>query len=153
MNYAELFSEDRVILDTSAHDAGAVLAQLAQALVGGDAALAEREAEVRSALEARESQGSTGSQGVGIPHVKLAGLDDARVALLVHHGGIDYRALDGEQVHVFFAVLRPEDKADEHLGLLRWIASVAQHDDFVSFARQAGTPAEIVELLHEMTTA
>ena len=122
-------------------------------LVKGNAELEGREAEILAALETREAQGSTGSQGVAIPHVKVAGLTSVSIALLVNRDGVDYRALDGEAVKVFFGVLRPEEKAEEHLGLLRWIASVAQHEDFVSFSCQADSPAQVLELLHELTTA
>ena len=153
MNYLELFREDRVLLDSSAGDASSVLRTLAATLTEGEPSLAGREAEVLAALEERELQGSTGSQGVAIPHVKIAGLAQVRVALLVHEAGVDFRALDGEQVHVFFGVLRPEETANEHLGLLRWIANIAENGDFVPFARQAGNPAGLVELLQEMTPA
>ena len=153
MSYPDLFSEEHVLLNATAGDAGSVLAALSEVLVKDNAELAGREAEVLAALETRESQGSTGSQGVAIPHVKIAGLSKVSIALLVNRDGVPFRALDGEDINVFFGVLRPEENADEHLGLLRWIASVAQHEDFVSFACQADSPAQVLELLHELTTA
>jgi mannitol/fructose-specific phosphotransferase system IIA component (Ntr-type) len=153
MSYPDLFREEHVLLNTPAGDAGSVLSALADVVVKGNAELEGREAEILAALETREAQGSTGSQGVAIPHVKVAGLTSVSIALLVNRDGVDFRALDGEAVNVFFGVLRPEEKAEEHLGLLRWIASVAQHEDFVSFACQADSPAQVLELLHELTTA
>lgn len=153
MSYPDLFSEEHVLLNTTASDSGSVLSALAGALVQGNAELAGREAEILSALETRESQGSTGSQGVAIPHVKVSGLSTVSIALLVNRDAVPFRALDGEDINVFFGVLRPEENADEHLGLLRWIASVAQHEDFVSFACQADSPAQVLELLHELTPA
>ena len=153
MNYCDLYREDLVILGSPASDAGSVLAALAATLIDGDAGLAGRESEVQAALEVREAKGSTGSHGVAIPHVKLPGVDAVRVAILVNPEGVDFRALDGDPVRVFFGVIRPEEKAEEHLGLLRWIASVAQHPDFLSFACQADSPAQVLELLHELTPA
>lgn len=153
MNYPDLFTVDDVIHASDAQDSGAVLSALAEVLVAGMPSLEGRAAEVCAMLEAREAQGSTGSQGVAIPHVKVPGIERVSVALLVHQKGIDYRALDGEDVHVFFAVLRPEESADQHLGLLRWIASIAQHEDFLSFACQSSSPEQVLELLHELTPA
>lgn len=153
MSYPDLFTVDDVILDAQAPDSGAVLSKLSEVLVKDMPSLEGREADVRGMLEDREAQGSTGSQGVAIPHVKVAGLERVSVALMVHATGVDFRALDGEDVHVFFAVLRPEENADEHLGLLRWIASIAQHEDFLSFARQADSPGQVLDLLHELTPA
>lgn len=154
MSYPDLFRKEHVLLNpAAAGDAGSVLSALTEVLVQGNAELEGREAEILAALETREAQGSTGSQGVAIPHIKVAGLSSVSLALLVTRDGVDFRALDGEAVNVFFGVLRPEEKAEEHLGLLRWIASVAQHEDFVSFACQADSRTQVLELLHEMTPA
>lgn len=153
MSHIELFRQDTILLDLDEPDSDALLARLSGTLASLDPALAGREGEILAALQEREARGSTGSQGVGIPHVKLAGTDRVTAVLAVHRSGVDFRALDGEKVHVFFSVVRPEAGADEHLDLLRWIASVAQHEDFVSFACQASNSEQIVELLGELTPA
>ncbi len=153
MTYTDLLSTDSVLLDLQAMDADEVLAQLADALVKQDPALDGRRDELYAALLERESRGSTGQQGVGIPHVKLDGLDKVTLAIGVHQDGVDFRALDGEPVHVFFSVVRPADGADEHLGILRWIAGIASHQDFVGFSRQATAPAQIIDLLSELSLA
>jgi mannitol/fructose-specific phosphotransferase system IIA component (Ntr-type) len=63
--------------------------------------------------------------------------------------GVDFRAIDGEPVHVFVMIVSPESRADEHLGLLRWISGCARDPDFVSFIRQARDAAGILEVLQE----
>ncbi len=153
MTYSHLFTTDSVLLDMDHGDADAALGALADALVLQDPALVERRDELHLALQAREARGSTGSQGVGIPHVKLAGLDKVSVVIGVHHNGLDFNALDGENVYVLFSVVRPEVGADEHLDLLRWIAGLAQHQDFVSFACQASSSEQVLELLSELSPA
>ena len=153
MTFTELFGDDAILLDMNEPDADAVLARLASSLASLNSDLAGREQEILDALLERETRGSTGSQGVGIPHVKLPGISKVTAVLGVHRGGVDFRALDGEQVHVFFSVVRPEESAEDHLDLPRWIAGIAQHEDFVSFACQASSSEQIQELLGELSAA
>lgn len=153
MTFTDLFRAEAILLDLNESDADSVLVRLAQSLASLESELSGREDEILAALQERESRGSTGSQGVGIPHVKLPGLTKVTAVLGVHRAGVDFRALDGEDVQVFFSVIRPEDSAEDHLELLRWIAGIAQHEDFVSFACQADSTEQIQELLGELSAA
>ena len=153
MDYTELLSRDSIILNVEASDGDQVLRALAAKLVEQDSGLAGREEEIFQTLHEREQQGSTGSAGVAIPHIKVDGVERVTIAVAVHQEGLDFRALDGEDIHVFFGVIRPEASADQHLDILRWIAGVAAHQDFVAFARQATSPEQIVDLLTELSAA
>lgn len=109
------------------------------------------------ALLEREQLASTGvGQSVAIPHVKIAGLEEAVASLCVHRAGVAWAAVDGEPVHVFFTVLRPAQAGtrhdpERHLEMMKWIASLARNEDFRRFALQAKTKSELVDLLKEMT--
>jgi len=153
MTHAALFSEGSVLLDLQADDSEGILAALVDAMVASQKSLAPRRDEILNALISREAEGSTGSEGVGIPHIKLPDFDQVAVAIGVHQAGIDFAALDGEPVHVFVSILRPKDQTDEHLEMMRWIAGVAQHQDFVSFARQATDVQQVLDLLTELASA
>lgn len=153
MPYAQQLKPSAILLGIEARDSDGVLSALVDGLAAQSRPLSARREEVLAALRAREAQGSTASQGVAIPHVKLAKLDAVTMVLGVHRQGVDFRALDGARVHVFFSVVRPAETADQHLGLLRWIAGIAQHRDFVSFARQARSEQEIIDLLSELAAA
>jgi len=129
------------------------LEAMANALATNNSELNGREREVFEALQAREAQGSTGQHGVAIPHVKLESLESVQMVVAVSPAGIDFQALDGELVHVMFGVVRPAEAAEDHLDILRWLAGVAGHQDFVSFACQAKNQQEFVDLLSELTAA
>lgn len=150
---AQTLSEQSILLDLAASDAAGVFAELAAGLIAQAPELAPRRAEIVSAMQAREALGTTASQGVAIPHVKLPGLTRIVAVIGVHRGGVDFRALDHEPVHVFFTAVRPSETADQHLGLLRWFAGIAQHEDFVSFTRQARSAREVLDLLRELAPA
>ncbi len=152
--YAEHIPESAVLLHLECEDRDDVLQRIAEALAAQDPALADRAEELCNALRDRESEGSTGQQGVAIPHVKLSGIETIRMVVAVVPGGVEFAALDGAPVKVLFGVVRPavDDPAaqEEHLAVLRWIAGIASHQDFVNFACQAKTPRQVVELLSEL---
>lgn len=153
MNYSQHLGPRSVLLGLQATDAHGLLNELVEGLVDSNPELAPRRAELLAALKERESQGSTASQGVAIPHVKLPGLSQVTMVLGVHRLGVNFRALDSEPVHVFFSIVRPLETADQHLELLRWCASIAQHEDFVSFTRQTQSVQEVLSLLNELAPA
>ncbi|HEY0782000.1 MAG TPA: PTS sugar transporter subunit IIA, partial [Thermoanaerobaculia bacterium] len=74
----------------------------------------------------REQLGSTGiGSGIAIPHCKLPGLAHGVVALGIVPEGVDFGAIDGNPVKLFFLVLSPPESPAEHLQILaaisRWI--------------------------------
>ena len=150
MNFVELFKPESIFLNLEAFDSDSALASLTDAHIASTPSLAERKDEILETLRSREAEGSTGASGVGIPHVKLDGLDDISVVIAIHQDGIDFNAIDAEDVHVFFSILRPTNGAEDHLDLLRWVASLAKHEDFVSFACQASDSAQVIDLLSEL---
>jgi|MDSW01.1.fsa_nt_gb mannitol/fructose-specific phosphotransferase system IIA component (Ntr-type) len=150
MSFLSLFKPQGVLLDMQASDSDGALAELASAHVELFPNLSSRKDEICDALCQRESQGSTGASRVALPHIKLDGIDEVSVVVGIHRGGIDFNSLDGENIHVFFSILRPSESADQHLDLLRWIASLAQHPDFVSFACQAQDASQVIDLLAEL---
>ena len=73
------------------------------------------------ALLNRENLGSTGiGQGVGIPHAKTNTVKKLVAAFGLCPQGVNFDALDGEPVYIFFLLVAPEDSAGPHLkGLAR----------------------------------
>lgn len=112
---------------------------------------------VKALLE-REALASTGvGQNVAIPHVKLPGLDQAAFSLCISQEGVDWSAVDGEPVHLFFTVLRPVKASDQydpekHLDVMRWISQVSREADFRRFAMAVTTRTELVDLVKEMSS-
>lgn len=94
-----------------------VLAELARLLVRG---APELDAEsIRRVLTERELLASTGvGSGVAIPHGRIAGPAEIRVALAVHRSGVHFDAIDGQLVHVFVAIICPDSDPSAHLRLL-----------------------------------
>lgn len=93
--------------------------------------------EVFAALLAREQLGTTGlSNGIAIPHCRLAQCDRVIGVLMTLDQGIDFDAIDAEPVDLVFALIVPEGRDDEHVQALGEIASLLQDDDLCFTLRQ-----------------
>ncbi len=71
-------------------------------------------------LKQRETLGSTGiGKGIAIPHGRTTATGDILVAFGTSDNGIDFDAMDGEPVHLFFMVIAPpNDEGNIYLPLL-----------------------------------
>ena len=120
----KLLDKDRVILDLKSKNKDDVLKELLAALRLPE----DREKLVYEALKKRESIGSTGiGKGIAIPHTRSLVLD--RVYLVVGRSkeGVDFDALDGKPVHLFFLLCAPpQDPGTTYLLTLGKIAHVAR---------------------------
>ena len=93
---------------------------------------------IYESLIAREKLGSTGfGNGIAIPHCRLPGCSTPISALLKLSTAVDYDAIDGAPVDLLFVLLVPEAATDEHLELLRQIASLFDREDVRERLRQA----------------
>lgn len=94
--------------------------------------------DIFESLIAREKLGSTGfGNGIAIPHCRLQGCQAPISAVLHLDAAVDFDAIDGAPVDLLFVLLVPEAATDEHLELLRQIASMLDRADVRERLRQA----------------
>jgi fructose-specific phosphotransferase system IIA component len=98
----------------------------------------------------REQLGSTGiGQGVAIPHCKLKGLARGVVAVGLVPEGIDFGAVDGKPVKVFFLVVSPAESPAEHLQILAALSRWIKADDHAGRLLALHDPTAVYDLLRE----
>jgi len=149
-SFSGMFSIEGICPDLVAQSKAEALLELVGLAVSSGALPKARKAEVLAALEAREERGTTGlGRGIAIPHAKIPGLRKHAGLIARSVAGLDFRAIDGEPVHVMVMLISPESRSDEHLELLRFISRVARDPDFTSFIRQAHTAQEILDVILE----
>ena len=144
---------DRIDADFSASSKTAALSALAQLLSEGAAGAGVRASieDVRRVLEAREALQSTGvGSGVAIPHGRLGGLDRFVGALAIHHGGVDFEAIDGRPVSILFAVIGPERAAGEHLKCLARIGRLLRDDGVRARLQEAKSAEDALSIVREV---
>ncbi|MDQ6950765.1 MAG: PTS sugar transporter subunit IIA [Mariprofundales bacterium] len=118
-----MISPDNIVLESETSSKRAALNQLAERLTSLDPD------QIMNLVMARERLGSTGiGHGVALPHGRMPGLSEPIIALLRHHQGVDFDAIDGQPVHIVILLLVPDDDDKGHLELLAQLARRLQSD-------------------------
>jgi PTS system nitrogen regulatory IIA component len=105
---------------------------------------------VSRAILGREELGSTGiGQGVAVPHTRHPTVNRLIGTVALSRHGVDFAALDGEPVDIFFLLISPPNQPGDHLRALENISRHLKDERFVSFLRQAKTRENVIELLDE----
>jgi PTS system nitrogen regulatory IIA component len=117
-----------------------VLRELAALSVRNEALRSFGVETVYKALKQRESEGTTGfGDGVALPHMRLKGLKRFLVLIATSKTGVDFDALDKKKVSLFFVIIGPAEKVNEHVQIL------------ASISRALGTTRIKKELLQAKT--
>ncbi|MCM8775385.1 MAG: PTS sugar transporter subunit IIA [Candidatus Omnitrophica bacterium] len=102
---------------------------------------------VRALIE-RESLGSTGiGQGIAIPHGKTDRVDTLVSVLGISYKGVNFEALDGEPVYIFFLLVAPKETSGPHLKALAQISRLLRDTYFCELLKRCKTPAEVYDLI------
>ena len=103
-----------------------------------------------TSLMQREELGSTGlGNGIAIPHTKAEEIPKPLGLLAVSKKGIDFHALDGELVYVFFLMVYPQNPVGVHLVTLAGLARLLRDDFVVGLIRRAVTPGQVIKIISE----
>jgi len=102
------------------------------------------------AVREREAVLSTGiGHGVAIPHGKSAAVSDLRMAAGRASEPVDFDALDGQPVSLFFLLVGPESAAGPHIKALSRISRLVRKDEVRARLVAARTAEEFMQALHE----
>lgn len=104
--------------------------------------------QVSEALMERERLGSTGfGRGIALPHAKLEGLSGVRGLFVQLHRPIDFAAVDGLPVDLFFVLLSPLDAGADHLKALASASRMLRSEAMADRLRGAKSDAALYALL------
>lgn len=108
-------------------------------------------ADIVDAIVQREKIGSTGiGGGVGVPHAKLDGIKNVIGAFGRASAPLDFSAVDGQPVNLFFLIIAPPSKNEAYLKALQTVMSALKRPNFVKFLRSAKTSRDIEEIFREV---
>jgi PTS system nitrogen regulatory IIA component len=123
MKIVKLLQLEDVIPALSAETKEEVLRELASGVAARHTGLAVEDL-LRILLE-REMLGSTGiGDGIAIPHGKLNKLEQPLMSFGRSLKGVDFNALDGRKVSLFFLLLAPVGADGMHLKMLARISRI-----------------------------
>jgi nitrogen PTS system EIIA component len=148
MKITEMLRREFVLEDLKARNKHDVLAELANVFANGKTNV-NPEAMLHVVLE-RERLGSTGiGDGIGIPHGKVTGLDEMVVSFGRSREGIEFDAMDGKPVHLFFLLMAPENSAGQHLKALAKISRMLKDPNFRKNLLNAKTHEDLFRIIAE----
>ena len=109
--------------------------------------MGDKKAIVKALIE-RENLGSTGiGQGIAIPHGKTDKVKELVAVLGISKKGVNFEALDGELVYIFFLLVAPKETAGPHLKALAQISRLLRDAYFCELMRRCKTPDEFYDLI------
>lgn len=146
MLLAELLDASRVKVPLASRSKDEVLRELVQlAAAELDSAAADA---ILSAVRDREQLLSTGiGSGVAIPHGTTAHVDHIIMAAGVARNPIDFDALDGKPVELFFLLVGPESAAGAHVKALSRISRLLRREGLRRDLRAAASNTAFLEIV------
>jgi len=149
MKISDYLAPERVIFLKSTTKADA-LEELIQAAKNFSESITLEE--LRKAVWEREEMMSTGiGQGIGIPHVRLPGLEKITMAVGISREGIaDYESLDNKPVHVIVLIAVPQGQHELYIRLLAEIVGILKREDLRRAIIEAKDASEAYRLLTQM---
>ncbi|KRN11341.1 fructose-specific phosphotransferase system, enzyme IIABC [Liquorilactobacillus mali KCTC 3596 = DSM 20444] len=95
----------------------------------------------------REEEATTGiGDGIAMPHARNRAVKEAAVLFAKSEQGIDYNALDGKPVYLFFMIAAPANANDIHLQALANLSSLLLDNNLIADLKKAKTPLEVQQL-------
>jgi nitrogen PTS system EIIA component len=137
-----------VVVDLNATNKKGALEELVT-LLARDGKVKDTKSTVDILME-REKLGSTGiGQGIAIPHAKTDQAGQITAAFGLSRKGVQFEALDGEPVFIFFLLVAPPDAAGLHLKALARISRLLKDKFFRQALRDVKDPAEVLKIIKD----
>lgn len=148
---SELITAELVLLDADlGNSTSEVIEKLA--LLVANQGRATDAAALAADAKAREAKTATGVPGgIAIPHCRSAAVTEPTLAMVRLAPPVDFGAKDGEADLVFF-IAAPDGADQDHLKLLSKLARALVKKPFTASLREAGSEAEIVELIRAVVS-
>lgn len=145
MRLSEIFNEHNVVLDVEAGSKKDVLERILGHL-DAKKLIKDFDHVLRDVTE-REKVMSTGiGNGVAIPHAYTDGVDRLVSGFFRTRTGVDFDALDGDDVDLFFIILGPKASRRDHIKILARISRLLNHNGFREELRKASGVEDVLNV-------
>ena len=152
MLLTDLLTPDRIRIPLQSRTKDELLREMVGIVTGPDRK--EDQDEVLRAVREREAVLSTGiGHGVAIPHGKSSAVAELRMAAGTAAAPVEFDALDGQPVALFFLLVGPETAAGPHIKALSRISRLVRNDDVRNRLIAARSADEFLNALHQAEAA
>lgn len=146
MKISEFLNKNAIKIGIQSTEKEDSLKELVDVLAGVQD-IGDKKAIVKALID-RENLGSTGiGQGIAIPHGKTDKVKELVAVLGISQKGVNFEALDGELVYIFFLLVAPKETAGPHLKALAQISRLLRDSYFCELMRRCKTADEVHELI------
>lgn len=150
MRLMDFICTKAVMADLKATEAREAVEEMVGALAQAGAISAAHRRKFVDAVMRREKKGTTGfGGGVAIPHAKHEDIKGVVGLVARSAAGLDFQALDGQPVRLFFLLLSNPDCPEDHLKAMEHVFRSIKNENLRRFMCQAATREELVDLLRE----
>lgn len=152
MDIRELLLKDVMIMDLKATDKAGVIDEMTAKYQ--EQGIIDDLDLYRADILKRESESTTGiGDGIAMPHAKDKAVKRATVLFAKSDAGVDFNALDGQPVHLFFMIAAPEGANNTHLQALAALSSLLINPELVAALKKAQTPDDVQKLFSDAQAA
>lgn len=146
MLLTELLTADRIKVPLGSSTKHDVLRELVSLVAAGQTPAVA--AAILTAVLEREAVLSTGvGAGVAIPHGKTPVVDQLVMAAGVVRSPLEFDALDGEPVELFFMLVGPESASGAHVKALSRISRLLRREQLRNGLRASETSHEFLDIV------
>jgi PTS system fructose-specific IIA component/PTS system nitrogen regulatory IIA component len=150
MKFADFVKTESIQAELAADDKEGVIRELVTSLVEKGQLNGDEYENIVQAILEREKLGSTGiGRGIAVPHTKHPSVQDIVGTVGVSSAGVAFESLDGEKVQLFFMLISPLDRRNDHLKALENISKQLQDDTFCRFLKQSKSVEDVQQILEE----
>ena len=150
MKFSDFVKTESIQAELAADDKEGVIRELVTSLVDNGQLSGDEYENIVQAILEREKLGSTGiGRGIAVPHTKHPSVQDIVGTVGVSSNGVAFESLDGEKVQLFFMLISPLDRRNDHLKALENISKQLQDDTFCRFLKQSKTAEDVQQILEE----
>lgn len=143
---SELLQSSFIDLDFDVTDKNAAIDKLSDMLCESGK-ITDKEIFSNAVIE-REKLGSTGiGAGIAIPHARTSTVNEVSIAFARSNKGIDFNAIDGDPVNLFFVLAAPTESGSAYLKLLARISRLLRYQDLIDELKKAKTKEEVIQLI------
>ena len=150
MKFSDFVKTESIKAELVANDKEGVIRELVTSLIDTGQLNSDEYENIVQAILEREKLGSTGiGRGIAVPHTKHPSVQDIVGTVGVSVDGVDFESLDGEKVQLFFMLISPLDRRNDHLKALENISKQLQDETFCRFLKQSKTADDVQQILEE----
>ncbi len=147
MNLSEVLRVECIHVNVQLENKDASLQEIAKAAMNCSTLQGVvTEDQIYEGMVAREELGSTGfGDGIAIPHCRLSGVPEFVVGMLTIPDGVDFEALDEQDVRLIVFIVGPDTESKEHVRVLSGISQVLSIPGAIDEMVKLSTPEAVVE--------